>query len=229
MLNKIMDKKRENITIPYKIEEAKIKNIYIRVKDGQVIVRCSPRVSKEYIEEVIYKKSAWINKKLAEYEKEKQAGNLEKMEILGNEYNVKIQYKQINKIDINVTNEVEISLPTQFENEEISTQLKTRIKDAIYTKVVFEETKLAMQKYGILTGLNPEKWRIRKINTAWGSCSSNKNITISSNLAKFDRQTIEYVVLHELTHLKYMNHSKEFWKMVESYMPNYKQIRKQLK
>lgn len=229
MLNKIMDKKRENITIPYKIEEAKIKNIYIRVKDGQVIVRCSPRVSKEYIEEVIYKKSAWINKKLAEYEKEKQAGNLEKMEILGNEYNVKIQYKQINKIDINVTNEVEISLPTQFENEEISTQLKTRIKDAIYKKVVFEETKLAMQKYGILTGLNPEKWRIRKINTAWGSCSSNKNITISSNLAKFDRQTIEYVVLHELTHLKYMNHSKEFWKMVESYMPNYKQIRKQLK
>ena len=224
-----MDKKRENITIPYKIEEAKIKNIYIRVKDGQVIVRCSPRVSKEYIEEVIYKKSAWINKKLAEYEKEKQAGNLEKMEILGNEYNVKIQYKQINKIDINVTNEVEISLPTQFENEEISTQLKTRIKDAIYKKVVFEETKLAMQKYGILTGLNPEKWRIRKINTAWGSCSSNKNITISSNLAKFDRQTIEYVVLHELTHLKYMNHSKEFWKMVESYMPNYKQIRKQLK
>lgn len=229
MLNKIMDKKRENITIPYKIEEAKIKNIYIRVKDGQVMVRCSPRVSKEYIEEVIYKKSAWINKKLAEYEKEKQAGNLEKMEILGNEYNVKIQYKQINKIDINVTDEVEISLPTQFENEEISTQLKTRIKDAIYKKVVFEETKLAMQKYGILTGLNPEKWRIRKINTAWGSCSSNKNITISSNLAKFDRQTIEYVVLHELTHLKYMNHSKEFWKMVESYMPNYKQIRKQLK
>ncbi len=224
-----MDKKRENITIPYKIEEAKIKNIYIRVKDGQVMVRCSPRVSKEYIEEVIYKKSAWINKKLAEYEKEKQAGNLEKMEILGNEYNVKIQYKQINKIDINVTDEVEISLPTQFENEEISTQLKTRIKDAIYKKVVFEETKLAMQKYGILTGLNPEKWRIRKINTAWGSCSSNKNITISSNLAKFDRQTIEYVVLHELTHLKYMNHSKEFWKMVESYMPNYKQIRKQLK
>ncbi len=224
-----MDKKRENITIPYKIEEAKIKNIYIRVKDGQVIVKCSPRVSKKYIEEVIYKKSAWISKKLAEYEKEKQAGNLEKMEILGNEYDVKIEYKQINKIDVNVTNEVEISLPSQFENKEISTQLKTRIKDAIYTKVVFEETKLAMQKYEMLTGLNPEKWRIRKINTAWGSCSSNKNITISSNLAKFDRQTIEYVVLHELTHLKYMNHSKEFWQMVENYMPNYKQIRKQLK
>ena len=56
-----------------------------------------------------------------------------------------------------------------------------------------------------------------------------KNITI--NLKLVDRQDIEikYVVLHELCHLKYMNHSEKFWNLVEKYMPEYKKIRKELK
>ena len=125
--------------------------------------------------------------------------------------------------------QVEISFPKEFKNKEISKQMKNKIIDAIYKKVAYEETKLAMDKYTQITGLAPKEWRIRNIKTAWGTCSSNKNITISSNLAKFNRETIEYVVLHELSHLKHMNHSKAFWQMVEGHMPNYKEIRKQLK
>ena len=47
-------------------------------------------------------------------------------------------------------------------------------------------------------------------------------------LAKKEEKIVEYVVLHEMSHLKYMNHSKEFWKIVEKYMPNYKEYRKKL-
>ena len=46
---------------------------------------------------------------------------------------------------------------------------------------------------------------------------------------KYDRNVIQYVVLHEICHLKYMNHSEEFWNMVEKYMKNYKEVRKKLK
>lgn len=79
------------------------------------------------------------------------------------------------------------------------------------------------------TNLIPNKVRIRNIKYAWGSCSSNKNITISLKLV--DKQDIEikYVVLHELCHLKYMNHSEKFWNLVEKYMPKYKEVRKKLK
>ena len=155
--------------IQYKIEPAKIKNIYIKIKDGEVVVRCSPKVEKKYIEEILNKKSEWINKKLKEYNKEKESENLEKIQILGNEYNVKILYKDIKKVDVSVEDEVEISFPKYFENREISQKLKNNIKDAIYKKVTFEETKIAMEKYTELTGFVPKQWRIRKINNCIGS------------------------------------------------------------
>ena len=50
-----------------------------------------------------------------------------------------------------------------------------------------------------------------------------------SELMKYDREVIQYVVLHEICHLRYMNHSNDFWNMVEKYMSNYKDVRKRLK
>ena len=80
-----------------------------------------------------------------------------------------------------------------------------------------------------LTGLVPNKVRIRNIKYAWGTCSINRNITINYNLIKYSENVIRYVILHELIHLMYMNHSKEFWNLVGKYMPNYKEVKKEFK
>ena len=80
-----------------------------------------------------------------------------------------------------------------------------------------------------LTKLKPNKVRVKNIQYAWGSCSNNKNITINEKLICYTKQAIRYVILHELCHLQYMNHSKQFWKLVEMYMPDYKNIKKELK
>ncbi len=90
-----------------------------------------------------------------------------------------------------------------------------RLEEIVRTKI---------EKYAILLKVMPNKVRIKDIKYAWGSCSSNRNITISKKLAK-EEKVIEYVVLHEMCHLKYMNHSKEFWNLVESYLPEYKTYR----
>ena len=74
----------------------------------------------------------------------------------------------------------------------------------------------------------PNKITIKKIKYAWGSCSNKKNITINLELIKYSEQAIRYVILHEFCHIKYMNHSKDFWNLVEKYMPDYKQIKKNL-
>ena len=86
-----------------------------------------------------------------------------------------------------------------------------------------------IQKYGSKIGRFPKSVRIRNIKYAWGSCSSNSNITISMKLAKKEEKAIEYVVLHEMCHLVHMNHSKKFWDLVEENMPEYKEIRTKLK
>ena len=80
-----------------------------------------------------------------------------------------------------------------------------------------------------ITGLVPNNIKIKQMKYAWGSCSAKKNISINHELIKYSRQAIRYVVLHELCHLKHMNHSKEFWALVERYLPNYKEIKKEFK
>ena len=86
-----------------------------------------------------------------------------------------------------------------------------------------------MKEYADKLNLYPNKVRIRDIKYAWGSCSTNKNITINKQLAIKEEDVIKYVVLHEMCHLKYMNHSKDFWNLVEHYMPDYKLAKKELK
>ena len=80
-----------------------------------------------------------------------------------------------------------------------------------------------------ITGIIPNNIRIRNIKYAWGSCSINKNITINYKLIKYSEQAIRYVILHELCHIKYMNHSKDFWNLIERYMPNFRDVKKEFK
>ena len=79
------------------------------------------------------------------------------------------------------------------------------------------------------TGLYPLEVKIKKLKATWGICSSKRKISINLNLMAYSRQAIEYVCLHELCHLKYMNHSKKFWDLVEYYMPDYKLVKKELR
>jgi hypothetical protein len=65
--------------------------------------------------------------------------------------------------------------------------------------------------------------------TRWGSCSSKGDINLNWRLALIPQALRHYVAIHELAHLKHMNHSREFWRFVEEYDPEYKANRKALK
>ena len=86
-----------------------------------------------------------------------------------------------------------------------------------------------IEKYSEKIGYQPNKVTIKDMKSAWGSCTSNKNISINIKLAMLDEKLLEYVVIHELCHLKYMNHSKNFWDLVEQNMSDYLVYRKILK
>jgi len=172
-------------------------------------------------------------KKLEEYNvsprKAKEYEDGEKFQILGESYYLNIYYKDINNAILNVENEkIEIILPLSYAEEDNTEQIKKMI-DKMYYMIAEKEVESAMEKTRKMVGLAPEEYKIKKIKYAWGTCSSRKVITINQNLMMYSRKAIEYVVLHEICHLKYMNHSKKFWEMVESYMPDYKEAEKELK
>lgn len=70
---------------------------------------------------------------------------------------------------------------------------------------------------------------VRAQKTRWGSCSSKGNLSFNCLLMLTDTEIIDYVIIHELCHTKELNHSKRFWTLVGSVMPNYKQVRSRLK
>ena len=87
----------------------------------------------------------------------------------------------------------------------------------------------AFERLTKLTGLAPKRVTLRKMTASWGRCSSNGNISINSNIGFYPQECIDYVIIHELCHLRYMDHSPEFWELVSRFCPEWKRIRKSMR
>lgn len=78
-------------------------------------------------------------------------------------------------------------------------------------------------------GVDYGRITIREQKTRWGSCSSKGNLNFNWKLVLLDPELLDYVVVHELAHRREMNHSKNFWKIVEAELPDYRERRRRLK
>jgi predicted metal-dependent hydrolase len=83
--------------------------------------------------------------------------------------------------------------------------------------------------YAKETGLMPVTIKVNSAKTRWGSCSSKGSINYSWRLIMAEVEVIDYVIVHELAHIKELNHSSKFWEIVASIMPDYKLRQKKLK
>ena len=82
-----------------------------------------------------------------------------------------------------------------------------------------------LHKYEQIMGLYSTKFGITSANTRWGSCSGKNSINFTWKLVMADIDVIDYVVVHEIAHIKEKNHGKNFWNLVGKYYPNYKSAR----
>ena len=86
-----------------------------------------------------------------------------------------------------------------------------------------------VEYYAQLMGISYGRITIREQKTRWGSCSGRGNLNFNWKLTLMPPEILDYVVVHELAHRKEMNHSKDFWKIVEQVLPDYQKRRKRLK
>ena len=141
--------------------------------------------------------------------------------VLGTDYKVKIIYKNIKVAELDVEDKIiKISLPNKYKKANNERILDIAI-DKMFEQIAKVEVERAMEKTRILLGFAPEDYEIRKMSEELGRCEENK-ITINPEIVKYDREIIDYIVLHEYCHLKYKSHCKSFIKMLEKYEPNYK-------
>lgn len=99
----------------------------------------------------------------------------------------------------------------------------------IYKKDAKDYIPSRVKEIALNNFLKYNKIKITNARTRWWSCTSYKNLNFSYRLILTPKEVIDYVIVHELAHLKHMNHSKKFWNEVEKMMPDYKKYNKWLK
>ena len=148
--------------------------------------------------------------------------------VLGIDYRVKIIYKNIKFISLDVEEKtIKISLPNRYKKMSNKEILDLAI-DKMYEQIANTEIERAMEKTRIMLGFAPEDYKIQNMKKEIGRCIDNK-ITINPKIVMFHRDVIDFIVLHEYCHLKYKNHTKNFYRLIEKYEPNFEKYEKIIK
>mgnify|MGYP000893142734 FL=1 len=217
-------------------KKQKVKNINLRIKPNMEIYISVPmNLHRDYIENFIRSKEEWIKSVLKKVEdvKEKQKGfeykNGEIYKFLGKEYNLIVRTGNFNGVSLK--NDAKSNVMILTVNENIFENIDEKKK--VMEKWYFENAKKLflkfVEKWLEILDEHVEKVAIKPMKTRWGSCNYvKKYINLNTELIKRTPFEIEYVILHELTHLKYPNHGKGFYNYIERYMPNYKVAEKML-
>lgn len=196
------------------IEKKNNKNTYLKVKeDNTILITTNYLTSKHQIMKLIEDNQSFILRSLKRLEKKQERND--KFLLLGSEYNIIVMPNS--KIEIVNNN---IYTPSM---KKLELWLNKQMRDLFLKRLdyyynLFEEN------------IPYPSLRIRKMKTRWGVCNTKlKVITLNSELLKYDITKLDYVVVHELSHLIHPNHSKQFWLLVSKYCSNYKNIRKELR
>lgn len=207
----IIDNEEYNVIINKKGN----KNTYVRIdKDLNIIVNTCYFITKKSILLLLNNNKDSIKKMINSVKKKNIYDD--KFYYLGKNYDV-IFDSSINNVIIN-------------ENNIVVKDKKTF--DKWYKKEMLDiyQRHLRLNYEKFVENIPFPNLKIRQMKTRWGVCNiKTKTVTLNSLLMRYDLEKLDYVIIHELSHLIYFNHSKDFWNLVSKYCPNYKKIRAALK
>lgn len=212
--------------IPYRLVRSRRKTLAIHItKDAAVEVRAPLKMSESYIDGFVKKKEKWIEDHVArrrQVNEEKKAFSInygDNVLLYGKPYPLRAWEKNSVGFDGEC-----LWAPGSLTTGEIKGAL-----EQIYRAAAKRLMKNRVGEYAGLMGVKPASVRITGAKTRWGSCSGKNNISFSWRLMMAEMDVIDYVAVHELAHLKELNHSPRFWAVVEEVMPDYPDRKRKLK
>lgn len=216
--------------LPYVLKRSNRKSIGFLIDDDGLRVTAPRWVGLGDIETSLREKESWILRKLAEWQERKthrivpeiawQAGAT--LPYLGQIIRIELG-AQTTQLDV-VQSCLRCALPLQASSQQI--------KDTLHAWLQHEARQIfgvRMQHFVSAFAMPLQEWRLSAATTQWGSCTANGTIRLNWRLIHFPLNVIDYVIAHELAHLRQMNHSPKFWAEVETLMPNYRDARQFLR
>ena len=195
-----------------------LKHSYITIgKDAKVTLK-TPKVSQRYLENLLLDKESWIRKQIFKIEQNPPLKVSIEDEVL--------LFGDIYSIDVDEAQELREFLEKLKVNSDANI---LRCYDKFYKLIAQKYLVPRVEYFSKIMNLDFKELKFRKMKSRWGSCSSHRVITLNSELIKVKKELIDYVIVHELAHIKHMNHSKKFHDLVENHLQDSKELRRELK
>ncbi len=177
--------------------------------DGRVVVTAPEGFD---VEAFLRKHKRWLRNRLAELEEVRRESN-RGFPLFGEFY--RMEYGNVVRAEIKGKT---LILPANREKARES--LKKLLRERLTPLIVL---------YSTLLNVSPGRIYIQNQRTKWASCSSRGNLSFNLRLVALPGDIIDYVVIHELAHLRHLNHSREFWTLVGRFYPDYGRARRELR
>ncbi len=199
----------------------KLKHIYLSFTgEGELLIK-SPQVSQKQIEQLLLKKASWISnsRKKFEAKKGKWIDFSQKSELyfLGEPYKIHLIEYEKKRTKLHFDGDVFTLYYHLYDKKIFQRHIDTFYKEEATTYML-----PLIEQWANTMGLQPKKISFRKTKRQWGSCSAKNDLSFNTMIMKLPLDVIQYIIVHELAHIKHKHHQKAFWRCVESYLPAYK-------
>jgi predicted metal-dependent hydrolase len=197
------------------------KSATIKVEEGVVIVVVPRALTQERIKKLLDDKKLWVKQKIALHPQlpvtlEKQYVSGEAFSYLGRNYRLKITDGELTPIKL-VQGRLTVSVPNDSSQHKLvkyalTNWFRRRAELKLREKII---------RYSSIVGVETNGYKVKSFQSRWGSCTPRGRVDFNWRIIMAPNRVVDYVVVHELCHLKQHDHSPQFWKLVESIMPDY--------
>ncbi len=213
--------------ITYTLRRSKRRSIGLSIDERGLIVSVPLRASEKWLQSVLQDKANWVVEKLDGWKTCQAVANRwqdgELIDYLGEQLVLRVVHGLF-------------ATPLQRRGRELWVFVvngsETTIEQAVsrwYRQEAEQYFMLRAAHYAPLLNVMPRTVKLSEAKTQWGSCTAQGSVRLHVNLIKLPSRLIDYVVVHELAHLRELNHSAAFWQLVESVCPDYTILRSELK
>ena len=217
--------------IKIEVQKKNIKNLHLAVipPDGRVRISAPIHLSDDSIAMFVRTKLGWIKKQKEKFEMQPRQSQREYVSgetlyVFGQQYFLRVEYSYKGNSLILSGNEAVLTV-----RKESSAKQREAFVNEWYRSLLKEKIETYLHKWENITGLHCSSWQIKYMTTRWGTCNTNTNkIWLNLQLAKKPIECLEYVILHELAHLRVPNHGKEFIAIMDHYMPYWRDTKSML-
>lgn len=226
--------KKQSLTLPngetieYQLDRRARRTVGLKITDDGLIVHAPTFILGYQLKNILLEKSNWIIKKLATREQNKvpsiQWQDGEALLYLGEPIQLTLTHHTQNKQTQQLHNSIVVTSP-QIADAAFVVRKVTQW----YQKQALEDFQRRLEIFATKLGVPTPPLKLSNAKSRWGSCSSDGVIRLNWRLMQAPPHIINYVTCHELAHLKEMNHSKQFWAIVEQLFPDYKAAETTLK